>query len=121
MFSMLRQAGPQVAPIDPALAVQKAAAGEVIVIDVRDISEVKASGKAEGALHIPLTVFQMQVDPKSPECLEALSTDKPMVLYCASGARSNMAAQMMLQMGYTEVYNLGGLQHWQMAGGRIKK
>lgn len=117
MFSMHRQAGPRVAAIDPAEAVQKAAAGEVTLIDVRDAGELRMSGKAEGALHIPMSVFRMQVDPSSPECDSALSIDKPVVLYCASGARSQMAAQLMMQLGYVEVYNLGGLQHWQMGGG----
>ena len=42
-----------------------------------------------------------------------------MALYCASGARSGMAAGQMLQMGYREVYNLGGIAHWRAGGGAV--
>lgn len=119
MMSLLRRNGPRVADIAPQDAVARVAAGEVTLIDVRDMAEVKQSGLAKGALHIPLSVLQMQANPSSPEFHAALSTDKPVVLYCASGGRSQMAGQMMLQMGFAEVYNLGGFQHWCAGGGAI--
>jgi len=43
------------------------------------------------------------------------------VIYCASGGRSQMAVRMLRQMGLDEVYNLGGLGHWEMAGGAITR
>ncbi|MHC0052801.1 rhodanese-like domain-containing protein [Actibacterium sp. D379-3] len=119
MLSKFRQSGPRVGAIDPEDAVKRAAAGELTLVDVRDAGELKMTDHASGALHIPMPVFRMQTDPSSPECHPALSVDKPVALYCASGARSQMAAQLMLQMGYKEVYNLGGLHHWQMAGGTV--
>ncbi|MCV2880828.1 rhodanese-like domain-containing protein [Actibacterium sp. XHP0104] len=117
MFSMF--SGPRVAVLDAAEAVQKVAAGEMTLIDVRDAAELRATGHAAGALHIPLPVLQMKVDPRSPEHLPELTLDRPIALYCASGGRSQMAAQMMMQMGYEQVYNIGGLHHWQVAGGAL--
>lgn len=119
LSTLFRQAGPRVATIDPAEAIERVGTGELTLIDIRDGNELKMTGHASGAIHIPLTVFRMKADPSSPEFHPALSVDKPVALYCASGARSQMAAQLMMQLGFAEVYNLGGLHHWQMAGGTV--
>lgn len=99
--------------------VAQVAAGALTLIDIRDPGEITASGKAKGALAIPLAALRMQADPASPERHSALKTDQPIALYCASGARSTMAATMLRQMGYADVTNLGGLHHWMAAGGEI--
>ena len=119
MLSFLRPpANARVQPIDPREAVRRAGAGEITVIDVRDGAEL-AMGRAEGALHVPLMALKMKCDPSSPECLAALDVEKPVALYCASGARSRMAGQMLADMGYAEVYNIGGLGDWHAGGGRV--
>jgi rhodanese-related sulfurtransferase len=102
-------------------ALARVRAKQLTLIDVRDGAEVAASGKAAGALHVPLAVLRMKCDPASPECLAELATDRPVALYCASGARSQMAAQMLAQMGYLEVYNLGGFGDWRAAGGAVTR
>lgn len=121
MLSFLRPGASSVARITAREAIARAATGDLIVIDVRDGSEVAASGKAKGALHVPLAALRMRCDPNSPECLAELSLDTPVALYCASGARSQMAAQMLAQMGYGQVYNIGGLHDWHAAGGAITR
>lgn len=121
MFGFLRPSGPQPRAIAPQDAVARAARGELVVIDVRDTGELRASGKAKGALHVPLMVLRMKLDPASPECLPGLTPDTPIALYCASGGRSQGAAQMLIALGYAEVYNLGGLMHWQAGGGAIER
>ncbi len=96
-------------------------AGEAIVIDIREPGEVRASGKAACALHLPMAVLRTKADPSCNECAPELRNDKPVILYCASGGRASMAAQLMKQLGHKEVYNLGGLMHWQAAGGKIAR
>ncbi len=112
-----RPAAPQ--GIAPADAVAKVNSKEAIIIDVRDINELMSSGTAKDALHIPLMMMQIKADPRHPEFHPELDTGKPVILYCASGARSGMAAQMLIANGFTEVYNLGGLMHWHQGGGEI--
>lgn len=107
--------------LSAAEAITRAQSGELLVIDVRDHGEVNATGRAEGALHIPLMTLKMKCDPSSPERLGALTPEKPIALYCASGARSQMAAQMLTAMGYREVHNIGGLYDWQAAGGALAR
>jgi len=119
MFNLF-QSRPAAAPISLKDAIARVEQGEMALIDVRDISEVKMTGKAKGALHIPLMLLQVKADPRSPECDPALDPQKPVGIYCASGARSHMAAGMLRQMGYGEVHNLGGLVEWANAGGAVE-
>lgn len=121
MLSFFKSSGPRVQPIAPAEAVARAAKGELTLIDVRDISELKSSGKAKGALHVPLAVLQTKLNPQMGELPKGLTTDTAICLYCASGGRSGMAGDALLRMGFTQVYNLGGLGHWQAGGGAVER
>jgi rhodanese-related sulfurtransferase len=108
-------------PQQPASAiVERVGAGQVTLVDIRDPSEIRATGRARGALAIPLPVLRMKADPASPERDPRLDPSAAIALYCASGARSAMAAAMLRQLGYRDVTNLGGLADWQRAGGAIQ-
>lgn len=126
MFNFLRPSGPagaRVERMEARDAVAKAATGEIVVIDVRDSGELRSSGKAKGALHVPLMVLRSKCDPANPECLAELKSAQaagtPIAVYCASGGRSQGAGEMLLQMGYGPVYNIGGLYDWHAAGGEL--
>ncbi len=106
-------------PIAPQDAVAKVTSGEAVLVDIREIKELQASGIAANALHIPMMMIQTKADPRHPEFHVELSIDKPIILYCASGARAGMAAQTLLSFGFKEVYNLGGLTHWHQGGGEV--
>ena len=97
------------------------AAPSVTVIDVREFAEISASGKARGALHIPLTRLQQMADPRHPDHVDALRPEARIALYCASGARSGSAQRMLQQMGYEDAHNIGGLGHWVRAGGQVER
>lgn len=117
MFNLFTASkGPKLAITD---AIEQVAAGTLILIDVRDIRELAQTGKADGAIHLPLMSLQMKADPSSPEVAPQLDIDTPVAIYCATGARSGMATRKMLKMGYKTVHNLGGLSHWTRAGGKI--
>jgi rhodanese-related sulfurtransferase len=115
----LRQQRPQ--GMTPAEAVAQADTGAVTVIDVREHGEVASSGKAKGAIHIPLMRLRDMADPRHPDFIEALKDAGTICVYCASGARSHSAAQLLQQLGYDEVHNIGGLGHWVQAGGEIEQ
>ncbi len=101
-------------------AIEMAKKGEIAIVDVRDQSELAQSGKAKGAHHIPLFLLQSHANPSHPEFNTALDTSKPVAVYCASGARSGMAARTLMQMGFENVHNIGGLMHWHAAGGELE-
>ncbi len=94
--------------ISPADYQSKFGAGsEHLLLDVRTPEEF-ASGHIPGAVNI-------SVDSLSQR-LSEVPQDKPVVVYCRSGNRSNQAAQILDQAGYTQIYDLGGIVTWQQQG-----
>ncbi|WP_407492892.1 rhodanese-like domain-containing protein [Pseudooceanicola sp. MF1-13] len=91
-----------------------------IVLDVREHGEVSMSGKAKGALHIPLMMLQFRADPAHPDYEPLLSRDATIGVYCASGGRSQSAKMILERLGYTNVHNIGGFGHWVQAGGAVE-
>lgn len=118
MFNFLRPAARVPLPSVPEVAAA-VAKGEMVLVDVREIAEIRASGKARGALTIPLATLALKADPQAPDA--ALRPGLPLAVYCASGGRSGMAAQLLGRMGYTPVYNLGGLSDWVAGGGQVDR
>ena len=92
-------------------AVAYAALGEITVLDVRDAAEIRASGKAAGAVHIPLALLPLQADAQ-------IAKGKPVAVYCAVGGRAGMAAQALVKLGY-DAHNIGGFGDWTAAGGPV--
>src|SRR6266849_6145322 len=83
---------------------------DVILLDVREKDEVRA-GSIEGAITIPRGFLEFQAAEQLPQ------TDTDIVVYCASGARSLLAAQVLRAMGYARVASMaGGLTRWKEAG-----
>ncbi|MCL1628432.1 rhodanese-like domain-containing protein [Roseibaca sp. V10] len=117
MFGFLTKTRP--ARINPSEAVARVKAGTLTLIDVREAGELRQTGKARGALHIPLGQIGAQTDPASGHFNRNLDTGKAVALYCASGARSARAADVMRANGFTEVHNLGTLHDWQLSGGAM--
>jgi len=78
------------------------------LLDVRQSGEW-ASGHAKGAMHMPLSEVVKH--------MHEISKDKPVVVICASGNRSAMAATALAKEGFDMVYNFsGGMGAWQSAG-----
>ncbi len=110
-FFVVKQvmAGPS---IDPAEAAGRVAAGTAVLIDVREPDEW-SGGVAEPALLCPLSDLR-GARAQWAAVLEA-NKDKELILYCASGARSGVAASMLRKEGFN-VVNAGGYGSWRSAG-----
>jgi len=89
---------------------------DVVLVDVRDAPEVRQSGKLCGARHISRGMLEFRADAATPYHDPALQKDRTVVLYCASGGRSALAAKTLLDMGYVSVYNAGGFKDLAAAG-----
>lgn len=106
---------------DPRDLIRRAEAGEIVVLDVREASELAATGKARVAHHVPMAVLRIKADPTGPDCLPELKQGKPVAVYCAAGGRAGMAKGVLEDLGHAEVHNIGGLSHWQAAGGAVAR
>ena len=117
MFNFLRPSSTQPkTSISDVIA--KAKSGAILLIDVREKSELQSSGTAQGAAHIPLALMAMKADPKSPDFDKRFKPGKPVAVFCASGGRSGQAAATLQRLGY-EAINLGGFGNWVQAGGPV--
>src|SRR3970040_2077748 len=84
--------------------------GEVTVLDVREADEFD-QGSIEGSIHLARGLLEGSVRSHVPDI------DQQVVLYCAVGARSALAALSLQQLGYTEVFSLaGGFGRWKAEG-----
>jgi rhodanese-related sulfurtransferase len=72
------------------------------VLDVRSEAEFRRGGY-RGAINVPLQMLSGRLD--------RIPRDRPVVVYCASGSRSAMAARILRKAGYADVSNGGGLHH----------
>ena len=88
--------------------------GEAVVfLDVRDQPEVNL-GRIPGAVHVSRGNLETKIE-------KAVPRDARVVIYCASGNRSALAAVTMEEMGYADVCSLaGGIKGWASQGGAIE-
>src|SRR6056300_1668818 len=79
------------------------------LIDIRDIRELEKEGKVENSNHIPRGMLEFWLDPESPYFKEGrLDMNKEMVLFCAGGMRSALAAKTLKDMGFENVSHIDG-------------
>jgi len=83
--------------------------GETNLIDIRDVRELQKEGKVEGATHIPRGMLEFWLDPSSTYFKDGkLDLNKEMVLFCAGGLRSALAAKSLKDMGFEKVSHIDG-------------
>lgn len=117
---MVAAANAVVPAITQAEAARLVATAGAVIVDVRDGTEVQASGKAKGAVAIPRGSIESRADPESPNHNPALHKDRPVILYCAGGGRAALAGKTLREMGYSDVRNLGGFKDWVAGGGAVE-
>jgi rhodanese-related sulfurtransferase len=118
---MMEAANAAVPKITPAQANEMIGKGNALVVDVRDAPEVEKSGKVAGAVHVSRGMLEFRADPESPYHDKNFTKDKTLILYCASGGRAALAGKLLKDMGYGQVYNIGGFKDWAENGGEIEK
>ena len=93
---------------------------ECVIIDVREESEVLNQGLIKDAIHIPRGLLEFKLSPNSINNPANINADTNLLIYCAGGYRSALAAKTLLDLGFKNVFNLGGYQEWIDAGGDIQ-
>ena len=79
------------------------------LIDIRDIRELERDGRVENSNHIPRGMLEFWLDPDSPYFKDGkLDMNKEMVLFCAGGMRSALAAKTLKDMGFEKVSHIDG-------------
>lgn len=92
-----------------------------LFVDVRETVERSKTGGLPGSIHVPRGFLEFMADPQSPSHKPELSSGKRLIIYCASGGRSALAAKTLQDMGIGNIVNLtGGINAWTEAGGPLE-
>lgn len=119
---LVAEANAAIETIPASEAIQQLHGEGVVFVDIRDLPELERDGKIPGAVHASRGMLEFHVDPESPYHKDVFSSGKRILLYCASGGRSALAAQRMQEMGLTQVAHVGGgLKAWKEFGGPVEE
>lgn len=105
LVSITGNKSPDYRIIDAEQALAKMVEGNVLVVDVRTRTEYE-SGYIPEAYNVPLD----QIEKGFKNVTE--NKDDTILVYCRSGNRSKVAARLLTEMGYTNVYDFGGIIDW---------
>lgn len=93
------------------------AGGDVQVLDIRDVRERRKLGHIPGSMHVPRGMLEFWLDPTSIYYSGKVDPEKRIIVYCAGGHRSALAADVLREMGFPSVGHLeGGFNGWAAAG-----
>jgi rhodanese-related sulfurtransferase len=117
---LLQEANEKVKRLSFAEASEVIAVEKNIIIDVREESEVIASGLIKGAINIPKSLFDNNF---SKDLIENHIDDieqTKVLLYCAAGVRSALVGLTLVKNGYKNILNIGGYSEWISNNGDIQ-
>jgi rhodanese-related sulfurtransferase len=113
---MLAAANASVPPLSADELRARMGRDDILIVDVRDPTEVQASGKVKGAVAVSRGLLEFRADPESASHNPAFNRDKTVVLYCGSGGRAALAGKTLQELGYKSVFNAGGFKALADAG-----
>jgi rhodanese-related sulfurtransferase len=96
--------------------------GDALLVDVREPGERAENGAIAGAVEAPRGMLEFWADPTSPYHRDDFQPDRRVILHCASGGRSALAAAMLQDLGYERVAHMdGGMKAWKDAGKPVQE
>ena len=112
---LIEEAKKRIKEVTPTEAMQmRAADPDIVYLDVRESMEWNL-GRIPGAIFIPRGNLEAQVEGAIPR-------DRKVIIYCARGNRSALAADTMQEMGYADVASMSqGIIGWVDAGGEVEE
>jgi rhodanese-related sulfurtransferase len=114
---LVAEAKSRIENLDMDTVERELAAGDAVLVDVREAEELAASGSIPGAVHVPRGMLEFRADPASPYHMQPFEPGRRIILHCASGGRSALSAVTLQEMGYTRVAHLDcGFNGWRDAG-----
>ena len=112
-MDLINEAKTRIREVTPREVKEMRAQGEdAVYLDVREPNEWNL-GRLPGATHMPRGILETKVEAAVPR-------DRKVVIYCAGGNRSALAADTLQQMGYRDVVSMsGGFTAWAQSGGDV--
>ena len=117
----LDEANKVVNKIDVNEAIKKHKSSPAIFIDVRDSSDIAKTGTISGALKIQRGLIEFVADETTALYNDALKKDSEIILVCGAGGQAALTGKTLIDMGYTNVSNVGAIGDWEKNGGPMTK
>lgn len=117
----LDEANKMVNKIDVNSAIEKHKNDSTIFIDVRDSSDIAKTGSITGSLKIPRGLIEFVADEATALYNESLKKDSEIILVCGAGGQAALTGKTLLDMGYTNISNVGAISDWENNGGPMTK
>lgn len=119
---LLAEANAQIETIPVEKALDLFKMQNVTFIDIRDFPELDQDGRIPGSIHASRGMLEFYADPESPYYKDIFSSGNKLILYCASGGRSALAAQRLQEMGLSRVAHIGGgFNAWKEVNGPVER
>ena len=109
--TMLADARDRIVRLSPS----EAAASDALIVDTRSNDEREREGIVPGSVHVPLSVLEWRADQSSGHANPALA-DRKLILLCAHGYSSSLAASRLVDLGIDAGDLVGGFEAWREAG-----
>jgi rhodanese-related sulfurtransferase len=107
--TLVSEALTEITTITPEQALKLSNNGKCNLIDIREQGELDKTGRVENSNHIPRGMLEFWLDPNGPYFKSGkLDMKKEMVLFCAGGLRSALAAKSLKEMGFEKVSHIDG-------------
>ena len=107
--SLIEDALKEIKTLQPSEALKLSKENKCNLIDIRDMVELQNTGRIENSFNIPRGMLEFSIHPESPFFKkEKIDPNKEMVLFCAAGGRSALAAKTLQDMGFKKVSHVDG-------------
>ena len=107
--SLVEDALKEIKTLSPSEALKLSKENKCNLIDIRDMVELQNTGRIENSFNIPRGMLEFSIHPESPFFKkEKIDPNKEMVLFCAAGGRSALAAKTLQDMGFEKVSHVDG-------------
>ena len=117
----LDEANAVVKKIDFDAALQKHNSKSALFIDVRDSGDIAKTGTITDALKIQRGLIEFVADEATKLYNDALKKDSEIILVCGAGGQAALTGKTLIDMGYTNVSNVGAIGDWEKNGGPMSK
>jgi rhodanese-related sulfurtransferase len=117
---LVSRAEGEIESLTPAEVAEKLTDKGVVLVDLRDIRELKREGKIPGARHVPRGMLEFWIDPDSDYYKPYFAAATEIIFYCNLGWRSALATKTAQDMGFEHVKHMtGGFERWRQDIGQI--
>lgn len=118
--TMVTEAKGRVENLTPEEVAAEIEAGTLLV-DVREEDETEREGHIPEAVFAPRGMLEFWADPTSPYHREEFDPERRIIVYCAAGSRSALAADTLQRMGYRNIAHMdGGMKVWKEQGRQVE-